>query len=48
MEETRHACVGLTGNVHEDEDRCWDVMTMGLGVRDCEDVDYEVQNHVKW
>jgi hypothetical protein len=36
MEERRHAYVGLTGNVHE-EDQCEDVMTVGLGVRDCED-----------
>jgi hypothetical protein len=48
MEETRHAYVGLTGNVHEAEDQCEDVMTIGLEVRDCEDVDYEVQNQVKW
>jgi hypothetical protein len=37
MEETRHAYVSLTGNIHEEQDQCGDVMTVGLGLRDCED-----------
>lgn len=36
-----------TGNVHAEKDQCEDMMTIRLGVRDCEDVDYGVQNHVK-
>jgi hypothetical protein len=48
MEETRYEYVSLTGNVHKERDQCGNVMTVGRGVRDCEDVDYGVQNHVKW
>lgn len=36
-----------TSNVHTEQDLCGDVMTIRLGVRDSEDVDYGVQNHVK-